>query len=151
MAHTDISTDFRQNAAYGNGRILLCFHENHGQHGSGCGLAVGTGNADGRMIIFHDLSQQFGTGEHGNTLSDCLCKFRIVRMDGSCVDNHVNARNDIGSFLSVEDRGSFGNQVIGQFAFLCVGTGYGKSLFQKDLGQTAHADAADADKMYVNR
>ena len=151
MPHTDISTDFRKNAAYGNGRIFLGLHENHGQHGGSCGFAVGSGNTDGRMIIFHDLPQQFGTGEHGNGLFSGLCKFRIVRMNGSCVDNHVNAGNNVGSFLSVENGGSFRNQVIGQFAFFCVGTGYGESFLQKDFGKTAHTDAANADKMYMNR
>ena len=36
-----------------------------------------------------------------------------------------------------------------QWGALIVGSGDRKAFFKKDLGQAAHADAADSDKMYV--
>ena len=32
-----------------------------------------------------------------------------------------------------------------------IGTGYGEALLEQDLCQTAHADSADPDEMYMNR
>ena len=149
MAHADISADLRKNTAYGDCRILLALHEDHGQHGSGCGLSVGSGYTNGRFVVFHNLTQQFCTGQHGKRLACGFCKFRIVRMDGSRVDDHINARNNIGSFLTVKDLRSFGDQVSGKIGFLRIRTGYGKSFLQKNFRKTTHTDAADADKMYM--
>ena len=72
-------------------------------------------------------------------------------MDRSGVNHQINAVNDVGCARSVEDLCTFFGQVICQCAFLGIRTGYGESLFQKNLGKTAHADTADTNKMYVNR
>ena len=73
----------------------------------------------------------------------------IILMDGSSVDHHVDALYDVGGFLPVEDPGALLFQLPGERRLLIVGAGYGEMFLEKDLGQTAHADPADPDKMYM--
>ena len=120
-------------------------------HRGGSGLAVGAGYSDGQFIIFHDLSQKFGSGEHRQPHVFRLLKFRIVRVDGSSVYHQLDIVGNIGGPLADIDSGTFGFQLLCQIRSFGVRTGDDKVFLQKDLGQSAHTDAADPDKMNVHR
>ena len=87
------------------------------------GLAVGAGYSDGQLIVFHDLSQKFGSGEHRQPQFFCLLKFRIVRMNGGGVYHQLDIISDIGSPLADIDFGAFGFQLLCQIRSFCVRTG----------------------------
>ena len=72
-------------------------------------------------------------------------------MDGSSVDHHVDALYDVGGFLPVEDPGALLFQLPGERRLLVVRAGHGEMFLEKDLSQSAHADPADPDKMYMYR
>ena len=72
-------------------------------------------------------------------------------MDGSCIDNDIDAGNNIGSFLSVEYGGTFGSKRTCEVGFLGIGSGDRKSFLEQDFCESAHADAADSDEMNVDR
>ena len=90
---------------------------------------MGTGNGDRRIVVAHDLSKQFSTGQHRNTGSFGGGKFRVVRVDRGGVNDKVDARNDIFRLLAVENLCAKRSQVAGQVTFLCIGTGNRKIFF----------------------
>lgn len=61
------------------------------------------GDCDGRFIIFHQLPQQFGAGQHGDLLCNSLNQLCIVPADGGGIDYTVDAVNDIGGLLAVKN------------------------------------------------
>ena len=68
-------------------------------------------------------------------------------MNGRRVDYDLTVRRDIRSLLADADLRAKLRQVISQIGSMAVGAGYRKALLQQNLGQAAHTDAADADKM----
>ena len=118
--------------------------------GSGC-FAVSSRYCNRHVIIAHDLSQKLGSCEHGKIHLLSFSEFRIVRMDSSSVYNSLNGIGNIGGALSVVDFCAFFFQSSGKRAFFCVRAGDGKSLFKKNLSQSAHTDTADANKMNSHR
>ena len=72
-------------------------------------------------------------------------------MDRRCVYDNVGRVADVGSPLAVIYPGAFFLKGVGESAFFRVRTGNMESFLQKDLGKSAHTDAADADKMYGKR
>ena len=129
MADTDISADGRKNTADRNSRIAVSGHQNVGEHRSCCRLSVCTGNGDRCIVVAHDLSKQFSTGQHRNTGSFGGGKFRVVRVDRCGVNDKVDARNDIFRLLAVENLCAKRSQVAGQVTFFCIGTGNCKAFF----------------------
>ena len=150
MTDTQVSSDRGKNSANSDGRIGFSSKKNLTDHGScGC-FAVGSGNGNGIVVVVHDLSKQFCTGEHWQSLGSGLCKFRIIRMDCGCVDNQINAGNDIFSTLSIKNLCTFGCEHAGKIGFFCIGPGNRKAFFQKNFSESAHADSANSDKVNMN-
>ena len=56
LSHPMACAQQRQIAADHNGGIRLGLHQHMGHHGSGSGLAVGAGDADGVLVCLHDLT-----------------------------------------------------------------------------------------------
>ena len=129
MADTDISADGRKNTADRNRWVTVGCHQNVGEHGGCRRLSVGTGNGDRRIVVAHDLSKQFSTGQHRNAGSFGSGKFRVVRVDRCGVNDKVDARNDVFRLLAVENLCAKRSQVAGQVTFLCIGTGNRKIFF----------------------
>ena len=50
----------------------------------------------------HNLSEKLCTGKHWKLLGFSLCKFWVILMDCSRVNNQLNTRNNILCFLSIE-------------------------------------------------
>ena len=112
---------------------------------------MSSGYCDRGVVIAHDLSEKLRSGEHRDAFLLCTGEFRVVRMDGCCVNNNVNRVLDVGSTLSVVEGSPFFLEKSGQRAFLRVRAGDGESLFQKDLSQSAHADSANTNEMDGDR
>ena len=148
---TDITMNSRKNTANGNGWIRICGQQNMGYHRSCGGLAVGTGYGNRQLIISHQLAQKLSTGQHWKASSDAFCIFWIIRMNRSGINHQIDTVFDIFGFLSVENLCSGGSQPFGQVGFSTVRTRYRETTIQKNSSQTAHADAADSDEMYMNR
>ena len=142
--------DSRKDSSYTDGRITFALKKDVGNHGSCGGFSVGTGNCDRCIVVTHDLTEKFRTCEHWKPFFFCTGEFRVVRMDCCCINNHVHIIFDVGCTLSVVNYGTALFQGTGQRTGLGIGTGDLKIFFQKDLCEAAHADAADADKMYMD-
>ena len=112
---------------------------------------MGSGNCDWGIVVAHDLTKQFRTCKHGETLFLRTGEFRIVRMYGCGVDNNFYVVCNIGSTLSVINPGTFFLKGLCQRAGFGIGTGNPEIFFQKDLGKAAHADASDPDEMNMER
>ena len=53
--------------------------------------------------------------------------------------------------MSIEYFSSLFFEILCKLGAFVVGAGYPESLLKEQFGQPAHADAADADKMYMDR
>ena len=151
MTDPDVASYGRKDASHADGGIQIRLQQDLTEHGCSGGFAMGSGYGDGKTVILHDLSQELCPGQHGKTQGNGPCVFRVVRMNGCRIDHKTGAFFNIGCALSVEDPGSFVRKSPGQRRFLTVRAGNGKSFFHKDLGESAHADPADSDKVDVNR
>ena len=72
-------------------------------------------------------------------------------MDGGCVDDGVDAGGDIFRPLADGDDGSERAKTVYEGRAAGIRTGYREACAEKDLGEAAHTDAPDADKMYMFR
>ena len=106
-----------------------------------------TGNSDRCVVIAHDLSEELGPGEHRDAFGCRTGEFRVVRMDSCRIDNDLDRFFNIRSPLTIENLGSALFKRSGKRAFLSIGTGHCEVFLQQDFRKTAHADAADTDKM----
>ena len=72
-----------------------------------------TGNGDRCIVILHQLTEQFGTGQHRNLLGNRFDQFRVVAADRGSINDTVDTINNIGSFLPIKNVGAH------FFEFLC--------------------------------
>ena len=151
VADTDIPVDGRKDSAYTDSGATVALKKDVGNHGSCGGFSVGTGNGDRCIVVTHDLAEKFRTCEHWEPFFFCTGKFRVVRMDRCCVDNHIDIIFDIGCTLSVVDDGTTFLECTCKRTGFGIGTGDTEVFLKKDLGKAAHADAADTDKMNMKR
>ena len=79
--------------------------------------------------------------------------FRVIRMDGGGIDHKLHIVFDVFRLLrpAVVDGGSLAFQAFGQRRAAPVRAGHGKAFGKQDLRKTAHADAADADEIDMDR
>ena len=56
--------------------------------------------------------------------------FRIVRVDGGCVDHQIRCVIQVGSTLTVVENGSFGFQLLCEVGLVGIGAGYFEMLVQ---------------------
>ena len=127
-AHADISSDGFQHTTHRDGRISFGFQQNVGNHGCcGC-LSVGTADGDGSGIVVHELSQELGTGQHGDACVICSFPLGIIRMDGCRVNDQLNVLCDIGCALTDENLCAIFFQLFCQSGGFIVRTGYGKAF-----------------------
>ncbi len=149
--HTDIAADRFIDTADGKCRIGLVLQKDPGDHGGGGSLAVGAADGNGHLVIFHHLAQKLRTGQGRDAQSAGGSQFRIVGTNRAGIDDQVDVCRDILRLLAVMHDGALLLQRVCERGRGPVGAGYAKALRQKDLCQAAHADAADADEIYMNR
>ena len=89
-----------------------------------------SGNGNRRFEVVHHLAEQFGTGEHRDLFCYRSGIFRIVRVDGGCVDHQIRCVIQVGSTLTVVENGSFGFQLLCELGFVGIGAGYFEMLVQ---------------------
>lgn len=111
---------------------------------------MGSGHCHRGLVIAHQLSQELCPGKHGDAPLLRGSVFGIVRMDGGSVDNHLAVLRNIGRFLADEDLSPQGRKMIRESRSVAVRARHRKAFFQKNLGEAAHTDAADADEMNGN-
>ncbi len=83
---------------------------------------MSTGYGDRHTVVFHHLAEQLCAGEHGDSLFLYIFKLRIVGMNGSSVNHQVNVICDIGRHLRAVNCGTKGFEMIGEPAYLCIGS-----------------------------
>ena len=105
----------------------------------------------GCRVIGHKLAEKLGAAQHRKPLTLCLLVFFVVFADRCRVYYDVDPGYNIRSFLPAEHGGAQILQMMCQGGLFVVGSGDAESFLQQDLGKTAHADAANADKVYVYR
>ena len=147
LSNTDITADCRQDTAYTDGRVTFTFEKNVRKHGCGRGFAMCSGNCDGSIIVAHDLTKKLRSGQHRNAFFFCTCKFRVIRVNSCCIDNHLNRIGNIGGALTIVNFRTFAFQKTGQRAFFGIRTGNCKTFFKKNFSQSTHTDAADTNEM----
>ena len=90
---------------------------------------MGSCYGNGSRVVAHDLPQQFGSCEHGNSCGPGSGIFRIVRMDRGGVDNDIHITADIFRPLSEGDRCPEAFETAGECRPAGIGTGYGEAFF----------------------
>ena len=149
IAYADVSADSRKNTSHTDSRVTVSCKKNVRYHRCcGC-FSMSSGNGNRSIIIPHDLPEKLCTCEHWKSFFLCTGKFRVVRMDSCGIYHNIYVIGNVCGTLSVIDGGSLFLQCLGKRTGFGIGTGNDKILAEKNLGQSAHADAADTDKMYM--
>ena len=114
-------------------------------HRSRGGLAVGSGNGDA-VFQAHQFREHLCARDHRNLPVVRFDDFRIVGLHGGGSHLHVGAIG-VRRLVTPINRGAQVFQPFRDVRKLYVGPGNGIAQGQKDFGDAAHADAADADQM----
>ena len=64
---------------------------------------MGAGYGNRYLIILHDLSEQLGAGQHGEALNGCACEFRVIRVNGCGINDHINIISNICGRLPIDN------------------------------------------------
>ena len=145
----DIPVDQGKHAADGDGGILIRLHHDMGQHGRGRGLPVGAADGDAVFITCHDLAQELCPGHHGDAFFLTCPVLRVLRPDRRGKDRAVDIVRDVFPALSVKHLRADSAQMLSEFASRGIASADAESLFQEDLRQAAHTDAADTAEIHV--
>ncbi len=139
-------------AAGDHGRLLARFREDVGEQRCRRRLAVRAGDRDGR-IEPHQLGEHFRAPDDRQALLACRDEFGVQRLDRR--RNHdIAGADEVDRVMAHENTDALGAQPLDVGAFFLVGALDGVALGDQDLGDRAHADAADADDVkrpYVAR
>ncbi len=120
------------------------FQECGHQRGRG-GLAMGP--ADGnRPFEAHEFAQHLGAAHHGQPFGPGRHHFRVVRLHRRG-DDHDGGVGEILGAMADLDRDTFVLQPLGVVAVGEVRAAHLIAKIVQDLGNAAHANAADADEM----
>lgn len=147
VADADIAADGIQDTAHGDSGIQSRFQENLGGDGGRSGLAVCAGDGDGGGIILHDLAHHGAPRHNRDSEFDGPFVFRVIRFYGRCIYNKGNIVSNIFLVLSIYYLYAEAFQMSGYLALMPVGASDGKAHGVEKLCKSAHADAADSDKM----
>ena len=118
--------------------------EDGGDHGGGGGLAVSAADGDA-VFEAHEFGEHFGARNDGYFAFD---HFGIVGFDGGGDHDYVRAF-DVSCFVAFVNCRAQILQAFGDGGRLGVRAGDRVAESEKDFGDAAHADTADADQMYA--
>jgi hypothetical protein len=106
---------------------------------------VGAGNGDA-LLEAHQFGQHHRPRHHRNMLVACRDDFRVGLLHRSRGDDHVGASDVLGGMGAVDARAQFRQPL--RYRVVCqVGSRHRIAQVQQHLGDTAHANATDADKV----
>ena len=129
----------------GGVQAALGQHARHQRGGGRLAMRAGDGHA---LLQAHQLGQQHGTRDHGHTCGAGGQHFGVVGLDGGAGHNRLGA-DDVRSVVADEDGEAEFGQAPRDRAVALVRTGHAVAQVVQDLGNGAHAGAADADEMDV--
>ena len=121
--------------------------EDAGHHGSGRRFAMHAGDGDA-VFEAHEFGQHFSALDDGNLAGAGLDDLGVAVADRrTCY--HDSSAGDMARLVAFIDNGAELRQPVGDRGAAQIGTGDLHLLVQQDFGDTAHADAADANEMCV--
>ena len=148
LAHLYVAVELVEDAAHQHRRGIVRRFEDKAHHGRGRGLAVGTGDRDGDLVVRHDGAQRIRPGNDGDAPSSGLRQFRVFHGDRGGIHQQVRVAQIIG-VVADEHLGPLLLQHLRNGALLHVRAGYAVAPGQQDLRDPGKADAADTDAMYM--
>ena len=148
LPHLDVAVELVEDAAHQHRGRVVSRLQNEAHHGSGRGLAVGTGDRDGDLVVRHNGTQRIRPGNDGDAPSSGLRQFRVLHGDRGGIDQQIRIAQIIG-VVTDKHLGALLLQHFGDGALLHVRAGYAVAPGQQDLRDPGKADAADTDAMYM--
>ena len=134
-----------QEAADDKGGVQAALRQDARHQAGGGGLAVGPGDRHA-MVEAHELRQHLGAPHQGGAGGAGGDDLGVGLVDGAGDDNGIHPLNLVRR-VADEDPGAQLLQPLGGRVGPLVGTGYLVAQVQHDLGDTAHARAADTDEV----
>ncbi len=131
-----------------DGGIQAGLVHDHGQHGGRCCFSMGAGYTDGKWIRFHDLPQQGCPVHTGDAPFFCFFQLRIIFMDCCSIYNQIGAF-DIFAVMALENSNAVVGKALGKGRQPKIRSGHMAAFLMQYFCQSAHADSANADKMYM--
>ena len=132
-------------AAIDHGRVEAAGVEQGRDHRRRRGLAVGAGDRNAALQP-HQFGEHLGAADHGNALRARRHQFRIVALDRGRHHDHVGAV-DILRLVADRNRDALLAQPRDIGAVGRIRALHGVTEIAQDLGDAAHADAADPDEV----
>jgi hypothetical protein len=145
FAHAGVGAVGVDDAAIDDGGVLLASVQQGRDHRRGCGLAVGAADGDGPLQA-HDFGQHFGAAYDRHAASARGVDFRIAVLDRGGNDDDAGMGGVLGLVADADGDAAL-TQALDIGAVLGIGAGDLVAQIFHHLGDTGHADAADADEM----
>src|SRR5208337_3940260 len=146
-SNTGIRSPGANHAADKHGWIEAGLNHHPAGHGRGRGLSVRTGDGN-RPIALHERGEHIGPAEYGQTFFARSLKLRICIFDRGR-NNHSGCAFEILSALPNKDLDAFAREAAKICSVFLVAALYSKATRGHNLGDGAHADAANANNMYA--
>ena len=146
LAHLGVGAVGVDDAAVDHRRVQRTGVQQGRDHGGRRRLAVGAADAD-RELQTHQLGQHLGAAHQRNAAFARHDQFRVRRLDRRGIDHRRDALGHMGGVVADVDAGAQLLEPLGVGAGLGVRAGHLIADLQHDLGDAAHADAADADEV----
>ena len=147
LAITGVAAQAAHLAADDNRRVDAAFSSNAGNHRTGRGLAMRTGNSYAVSSV-HNRCQNIAAVQHGNAALSCCHQLRIVRMDSSG-NNYGLCIINLAGCMAHENHSALLRQMCRHMACVEVRTADIIAALDEHIRNSAHAGTTDADKMYV--
>jgi hypothetical protein len=134
-----------QAAADDHSRIEARVGQHRPDQGGGRGLAVGAGDGDA-VLEPHQLAEHLGAADHGDAAAARLAHLGVLRRDRRGDHHQLDAFEVVGR-VPLEDHGAQLLEPLGGLAEHLIGAAHLEVVLEQDLGDAAHAGAADADEV----
>ncbi len=119
--------------------------EDGSNHAGGGRLAVRTGDSDA-VFHAHQLGEHFGAGNHRNQAAMCFDHLGVVGLD-SCGGDHDIGLDNVLRPVPVGNLPTQFRQPPGDIRLPEIRPRHFVTEVEQNLGNSAHADAADADEV----
>ena len=147
LPETGVGAEPVHAAAHHHGGIEAARAQHRGHHRGGGGLAVGARDRDA-VLQPHQLGEHLGPRDDRDAALTCGRYFHVVARHRGGVDDHVRPLH-VGGGVALVDLGPQPLEPLHRLAAPGVGAGDPVAEREQDLGDAAHADAADAHEVDV--